>query len=55
MWDPGSLVEKPQDRVRAKNLRIDTLKRVRVTVSYYLHHPAPKAAQLRARRDLFRL
>lgn len=40
-----------QKIVFAKNVRIDAIKRVKRTVSNYLHNLFPKATQLSAKRD----
>lgn len=50
LWESGSIVEKFQCTVREKNLRLDTLKRLR-TFSLYSHHPTTKEVQLSAERD----
>lgn len=51
LWYSRSPVERFQHPVGAENLRIDTLKKVKWTVSLYLHYPSPKAAQHSAEKD----
>lgn len=43
--------ERFQHLVGAKNLRMDSLKRIRRTVSFYLCNSSAKAAQLGAKRE----
>lgn len=52
LWNAGGLLEKFQHIVEGKMSRLNALKRVRGTASFYSHLPSSKTAQVRAKRDL---
>lgn len=53
LWEPKNAPRGFQDLSQAKILRIDALKRVRRTVSFYQMSPSSKVAQLSAQRPLW--
>lgn len=55
LWESRSTAEKFQYTIGIKFLRINASKRIRITVSVYLCHPYPKAAQFSVKMEPLRL